>query len=91
MGYSVPHLEYVISFFGAFCLAAVGLSFPALIKICTFWKISTKREKFFLLSKNVVVMMFGFLALIIGTYTSILGVVNEMNNPKVALNQTCSQ
>lgn len=34
---AIPNLELFISLFGALCLSALGLAFPALIQICTHW------------------------------------------------------
>ncbi|KAI4470927.1 amino acid transporter [Holotrichia oblita] len=76
---AVPKLELFISLFGALCLSALGIAFPALIDMCTHW--DKPRGILFTLSvcKNCVLVIFGFAGLIIGTYTSISEIVKAFS------------
>ncbi|XP_001606233.2 proton-coupled amino acid transporter-like protein CG1139 [Nasonia vitripennis] len=79
---SIPLLELFISLFGALCLAMLGISFPALIQICAFWKVKSSKERVFLATRNIAVILFGLLGLVIGTYTSLEKIVIELGKMK---------
>ncbi|XP_047364280.1 proton-coupled amino acid transporter-like protein CG1139 isoform X1 [Vespa velutina] len=68
---AVPSLEYFISLFGALCLSALGLGFPAIIQLCTCWKDADRSTKAFMLIKNLVIVAIGVIGLVVGTYTSL--------------------
>lgn len=76
---AVPKLELFISLFGALCLSALGIAFPAIIDMCTHW--NQPRGVRFILSvcKNCILIVFGFAGLIIGTYTSISEIVKAFS------------
>ncbi|XP_032673005.1 proton-coupled amino acid transporter-like protein CG1139 isoform X2 [Odontomachus brunneus] len=76
---TIPELDLFISLFGAFCLSGLGLAFPAIIQICAFWKIVGPREKKIMLAKNMCLVLIGALGLVVGTYTSIRGIVNKFS------------
>jgi solute carrier family 36 (proton-coupled amino acid transporter) len=61
-------LELFISLFGALCLSALGLCFPALIEMCVEWKSSPGP---FLIIKDLLIFVFSLVALIIGTTMSL--------------------
>ncbi|XP_059490178.1 proton-coupled amino acid transporter-like protein CG1139 [Neocloeon triangulifer] len=71
---AVPRLELFISLFGALCLSALGLCFPALIELCVEWKNSPGP---FLLLKDLVIFIFSLVALIIGTSISLSEIVHS--------------
>lgn len=51
---AIPNLELFISLFGALCLSALGLGFPALIQISTHWYNTHGKAKIWLiLSKYI--------------------------------------
>lgn len=72
---AIPNLELFISLFGAFCLSALGLAFPALIELCTYWKIVGGYEKVWLIVKTALIVAVGIAGLTIGTYTSLVEIV----------------
>ncbi|XP_030371837.1 proton-coupled amino acid transporter-like protein CG1139 [Scaptodrosophila lebanonensis] len=72
---AIPNLELFISLFGALCLSALGLAFPALIQISTHWYHSKGLRKAWLLLSNFVLIIVGILGLVIGTYTSLKEIV----------------
>uniref|UniRef100_A0A1B6C3V7 Amino acid transporter transmembrane domain-containing protein n=1 Tax=Clastoptera arizonana TaxID=38151 RepID=A0A1B6C3V7_9HEMI len=72
----IPRLELFISLFGALCLSALGIAFPALIEICVLWPHSFGKFKYILI-KDILLFIVGILALFIGTYTSIYGIVKS--------------
>ncbi|KAI8126092.1 hypothetical protein FF38_03692 [Lucilia cuprina] len=72
---AIPNLELFISLFGALCLSALGLAFPALIQICTHWYTTHGMAKVWLLLSNFFLIIVGILGLVIGTYTSLAEIV----------------
>ncbi|XP_075160922.1 proton-coupled amino acid transporter-like protein acs [Haematobia irritans] len=72
---AIPNLELFISLFGALCLSALGLAFPALIQICTHWYNTHGMAKVWLLFSNFVLIIVGILGLVIGTYTSLAEII----------------
>ena len=76
---AIPELELFISLFGALCLSALGISFPALIQTCAFWKVREGRERAFLATKNIAVILFGLLGLVVGTYTSLEKIIDNFS------------
>lgn len=75
---AIPNLELFISLFGALCLSALGLAFPALIDYCTFAKQTKGLSKVILVVKNVLIALIGVAGLIIGTYTSLEEIVKKI-------------
>lgn len=76
---AVPELDLFISLFGALCLSALGLAFPAFIQSCTYWYYVSKSERMRMLIKNAIVVLFGVLGLVVGTYTSLDGIVRKFS------------
>ncbi|XP_014470140.1 PREDICTED: proton-coupled amino acid transporter 1-like isoform X2 [Dinoponera quadriceps] len=76
---TVQQLDLFISLFGAFCLSGLGLAFPAIIQICTFWKIAEPRERKIMLAKNICLILIGVLGLIAGTFSSISEIVEKFS------------
>lgn len=74
---AIPKLELFISLFGALCLSALGLAFPAIIDCCTFWKVTDRNGKILMVAKNGSLVAFGCLGLVVGTYTSISKIVES--------------
>ncbi|KAJ8670665.1 hypothetical protein QAD02_001924 [Eretmocerus hayati] len=74
---SVPELELFISLFGALCLSMLGITFPALIQTCAFWKVKASRERFYLATKNTALILFGILGLVVGTTTSMQKILEK--------------
>ncbi|XP_063633178.1 proton-coupled amino acid transporter-like protein CG1139 [Cydia splendana] len=77
----VPELEAFISLFGALCLSALGLAFPAIIQTCTYWYYVSRSERLRMLVKNAIVVLFGVLGLIVGTWTSLERIVEKFGSP----------
>ncbi|XP_012272846.1 proton-coupled amino acid transporter-like protein CG1139 [Orussus abietinus] len=76
---AIPELELFISLFGALCLSALGLAFPAIIQSCTFWNVIQGNEKILMLAKNTSLVLFGILGLIVGTYTSLRDIITTFS------------
>ncbi|KAG6459379.1 proton-coupled amino acid transporter-like protein CG1139 [Manduca sexta] len=77
---AVPALDLFISLFGALCLSALGLAFPAFIQTCTYWYYVSRSERIRMLIKNIIVVLFGVLGLIVGTWTSLQGIIEKFCN-----------
>ncbi|XP_013162337.1 PREDICTED: proton-coupled amino acid transporter 1 [Papilio xuthus] len=72
---AVPELDLFISLFGALCLSALGLAFPAFIQSCTYWYYVSDSERIRMIIKNSIVVLFGTLGLVVGTWTSLEGII----------------
>ncbi|KAG8268229.1 hypothetical protein J6590_033583 [Homalodisca vitripennis] len=68
----IPNLELFISLIGAFCLSTMGLSFPALIQMLTFWDYYPGFcAKFIFLIKNLCIIAIALMGFVIGVTTSV--------------------
>ncbi|XP_026331886.1 proton-coupled amino acid transporter-like protein CG1139 [Hyposmocoma kahamanoa] len=88
IGAAVPELELFISLFGALCLSALGLAFPAIIQSCTYWYYVSRSERIRMCIKNGIVILFGVLGLIVGTWTSLEGIIHKFTNNGVVTDPT---
>lgn len=77
---AIPHLGPFISLVGAVCLSTLGLMFPAVIEIVTFWDtpggLGAGNWKVY---KNLAIIAFGILGFVTGTYVSIQEFVHEFS------------
>lgn len=71
---AIPRLGLFISLFGALCLSVLGLAFPALMEICVLYPDKLGRFNY-ILWKDIFLIIFGVLGLVIGTYTSVRDIV----------------
>lgn len=71
---AIPRLGLFISLFGAFCLSALGIAFPAIMDICVKWpdNFGTMKWK---LWKNILLVLCGIFGLLSGTYSSISEII----------------
>ncbi|XP_071558190.1 proton-coupled amino acid transporter-like protein acs isoform X2 [Temnothorax nylanderi] len=76
---SIPELDLFISLFGALCLSGLGLAFPAIIQLCTFWKVMGPSERKIMVAKNMCLILIGALGLVVGTYTSLAGIISKFS------------
>ncbi|XP_021914744.1 proton-coupled amino acid transporter-like protein pathetic isoform X3 [Zootermopsis nevadensis] len=67
---AVPTISPFISLIGALCFSILGLIVPAFIEVVTFWDHGLGPGRW-RLWKNVIVSIFGLMALVFGSYTSI--------------------
>uniref|UniRef100_A0A1Y1NIZ6 Amino acid transporter transmembrane domain-containing protein n=4 Tax=Photinus pyralis TaxID=7054 RepID=A0A1Y1NIZ6_PHOPY len=76
----VPMLGHFISLFGAFCLSALGIAFPAIMEICVLWpdRLGYRR---WVLYKDLVLILIGILGLLSGSYSCISEIVRELSLP----------
>lgn len=72
MAIAIPNLGPFISLVGALCLSTLGLMFPSIIELVTVWEQENGLGCcYWKLWKNILIIMFGVLGLLTGTYTSI--------------------
>jgi len=72
----VPNLGPFISLVGAVCLSFLGLMFPSIVEIVVFWDVPGGLGRGnWVIWKNVLVIAFGFVGFLTGTYTSLLEIV----------------
>ncbi|KAL0279965.1 UNVERIFIED_CONTAM: hypothetical protein PYX00_001405 [Menopon gallinae] len=74
---AIPNLEYFISLIGALCLSALGIAFPAIIQTATYWYQKTGTEFYLMCLKNFLLVAFGIVGLIIGTYVSLSDIITH--------------
>lgn len=72
---AIPNLELFISLFGALCLSALGIAFPALIQTCTYWHQRHGWAKTWMVIKNVIIGVIAIVGLVVGTTTSLKEIV----------------
>ncbi|XP_011312100.1 proton-coupled amino acid transporter 2 isoform X2 [Fopius arisanus] len=78
---AVPNLGPFISLVGAVCLSTLGLMFPSIIELVTVWEQENGLGRYnWRLWKNILIILFGVLGFVTGTYTSILEIVNDDKN-----------
>ncbi|KDR19825.1 proton-coupled amino acid transporter-like protein CG1139 [Zootermopsis nevadensis] len=70
---AVPNLGPIISLVGAICFSTLGLFCPAVIETVTYWETGLGWR----LWKNLIIIVFAMLALITGSYASILEIIHE--------------
>jgi proton-coupled amino acid transporter len=74
---AIPNLELFISLFGALCLSALGIAFPAIIETSTFWySVKTSGSFYRMLARNTFFVVFSLLGLVVGTYTSFSDIIH---------------
>lgn len=71
---AIPRLGLFISLFGALCLSALGIAFPAIMEICVRWPDQLGPGKL-ILWKDIVLILLGFVGLAAGTYTSVRDII----------------
>lgn len=67
----IPNLGPFITLIGAVCLSTLGLMFPAIIETITYWERPGMGRFNWRLIKNVLLVIFGIIGLLTGTYVSI--------------------
>ncbi|KAF5272698.1 hypothetical protein FQA39_LY07725 [Lamprigera yunnana] len=74
----IPLLGLFISLFGAFCLSALGIAFPAIMNICIRWpnQLGTKN---WILVKDLLLIVIGIIGLLSGSYTCISEIVRKLS------------
>lgn len=71
----IPNLGAVISLVGAVSSSTLALIFPPLIEIVTFWPDGLGKH-YWVLWKDIGIMMFGICGFVFGTYTSVAQIIN---------------
>lgn len=67
----IPNLELFISLIGAICLSTMGLSFPAIIQLLTFWNHYSGARFLIFFLKNLTIILIAVLGFLIGTSVSV--------------------
>ncbi|GJQ79436.1 hypothetical protein Trydic_g16295 [Trypoxylus dichotomus] len=73
---AIPNLGGFISLVGAVCLSTLGLIFPAVIDLVTFYEEPGLGRFNWRLWKNAFLIVFGLIGFITGTYVSIIEIAN---------------
>ncbi|XP_068912540.1 proton-coupled amino acid transporter-like protein pathetic isoform X3 [Tenebrio molitor] len=75
----IPVLDEFISLVGAVCLSMLGLIFPAIIELVTFYERPGLGRFNWKLYKSLFLISFGLLGFATGTYVSIQGIINKLS------------
>ncbi|KAH8402880.1 hypothetical protein KR222_008485, partial [Zaprionus bogoriensis] len=75
---AIPDLSLFLSLVGSFCLSILGLIFPGLLQICVQYSAGYGRLRYKLLI-NLLLLTFGAFVGIVGTYVSIVDIVNALS------------
>lgn len=73
---AIPRLGLFISLFGAFCLSALGIAFPAIMELCVAWPDNLGPGNY-IVYKDIILVIIGITGLLAGTYTSIRDIVKS--------------
>lgn len=76
---AIPRLGLFISLFGALCLSALGIAFPAIMELCVKWPNYGPGR--YIVIKDVLLIIFGLIGLVAGTYTSIRDIILSFQPP----------
>lgn len=79
---AVPTIGPFVGLIGALCFSLLGLIFPVVIEVITYWDIGFGPGNW-LVFKNVFLFVFGVVALVFGSYTSVLDIIKEYSPPAV--------
>ncbi|XP_055598119.1 proton-coupled amino acid transporter-like protein CG1139 [Uranotaenia lowii] len=77
---AIPNLELFISLFGALCLSALGIAFPALIQTCTYWHERQGFQKVWMVTKNSIIGVIAIFGLVVGTSTSLKEIIHTFGD-----------
>lgn len=73
---AVPTIGPFLALIGALCFSLLGLIIPVFIEFVTLWDDGFGKGNW-IVWKNVIILIFGVLALIFGSYTSIIDIIKE--------------
>jgi len=73
----IPNLGGFISLVGAVCLSMLGLIFPAIIDLVTFYEDPGLGRYNWRLHKNLFLIVFGLIGFLTGTYVSIIEIIDS--------------
>ncbi|CAH0716707.1 unnamed protein product, partial [Brenthis ino] len=74
---AVPRLGLFISLFGALCLSALGICFPALMEYCVSFPLRPSTSRTILFAKDAFLFVFGVVGLVAGTYTALVSIIRS--------------
>lgn len=74
---AIPQLGPFIGLIGAVCLSTLGLMFPSIIEIVTYYERPGFGRFNWILWKNILLICFGIIGFCTGTYVSIQEIVAE--------------
>lgn len=72
---AIPRLGLFISLFGALCLSALGIVFPAIMELCVKWPNFGSCN--YIVYKDVLLIIFGLIGLVAGTYTALRDIIRS--------------
>ncbi|KAK9891999.1 hypothetical protein WA026_017480 [Henosepilachna vigintioctopunctata] len=79
---TIPLLGLFISLFGAFCLSALGIAFPAIMELCVKWP-DKLGPGYVVLIKDILLIIFGVTGLLAGSYSCISEIIDKLSSGNV--------
>lgn len=77
---AIPQIGPFMSLIGAVCLSTLGLMFPSIIEMVTYWDRPGMGTYNWRLWKNIFLIVFGIIGFLTGTYVSIIEIINVAHN-----------
>ncbi|XP_046977465.1 proton-coupled amino acid transporter-like protein CG1139 [Vanessa cardui] len=77
---AVPRLGLFISLFGALCLSALGICFPALMEVCVTFPQRASAARSILFGKDAILFIIGVIGLLAGTYTALDSIIRSFSS-----------
>lgn len=77
---AVPNLGPFISLVGAMCLSTLGLIFPSVIEMVTYWEKPGMGQFYWRIWKNIFLIGFGILGFVTGTISSLQEIYESFNS-----------
>lgn len=75
---AIPNIGPFISLIGAVCLSTLGLMFPSMIEIITYYERPGYGKFKWILWKNILLICFGITGFLTGTYVSLHEIYDEL-------------
>ncbi|KAL1117199.1 hypothetical protein AAG570_004526 [Ranatra chinensis] len=72
---AVPTIGPFLALIGALCFSFLGLVIPIFIEVVTFWEVGFGKF-YWKIWKNIFVIIFGLIAMVTGSYTSVLDIIS---------------
>ena len=80
MAASIPELDLIIELIGAFACTLVAIIIPTILHLVAFYERTDGFQRKWLIMKNTLILIFGFLVLCTGTYFSLQGIVERFQD-----------
>ncbi|CAG9761642.1 unnamed protein product [Ceutorhynchus assimilis] len=85
---AIPYIDLFISLVGAFCISIIGIAVPAVMDSCVQWQSHRGLKMALIHAKNIAIILFALLGLVVGTATSIEKIIEKFGIVEGSTNST---